>query len=254
MLQPILDLLFPPVCGLCDRESALKLCEKCLPNPFPGEQLLAQSFCNQCGEPGEKCIECKVFPLPEEVSIRSLWRYSERVEHLIKGFKYGGRYHLAGVLAGYLCSAIRNGAFPAERRYHWTSVATVPSTDLSIAERGYGHAWLIAREVAKKLKIRPDPFALSVRGDHPRQVSLKYEERLKHLHRKFVAKPHVGERVLLIDDVITSGASVLGASLALLRQGALFVDVITLARTEHFQSGRYELYKKSGVTERKASR
>lgn len=241
MLRAVIDLLFPPVCGLCDCESSSALCSECAPNPFLSEQLLRQTFCELCGEPGASCIECKVFPIPAEVTLRSLWLYSERVEHLIKGFKYSGRYQLATPLAAFLIAAIRQGVFPPERRHSWSKVVAVPSTNESLAERGYSHVSLLGSEVARELKLDFDPLTVIVRGNHPRQVSLKYEDRLKHLHRKFFSKPCKGERVLLIDDVITSGASVIGAGLALLKSGASSIDILTLARTEHFRTGRYDL-------------
>jgi predicted amidophosphoribosyltransferase len=84
-------------------------------------------------------------------------------------------------------------------------------------------------------------------GNHPLQASLSPNERLKHLKRKFRAERKIVSQksILLIDDVITSGASITGTTLALLEAGAAEIDVISICRSDLFSSLRHSLAKKS---------
>jgi len=254
LISELFNLLFPETCHCCERIGP-RLCGECRPQPFLGEQLLLGRYCLICGEsllPAsqleelELCIHCRLMPLPKEVLLRSIWRYSERTERPIKALKYAGKYQLAGFFQETLIGAIRAGAFPVERRWSWDLLLAVPSTDSALRNRGYGHMVLIARPLARALKLPFSPFALTTYGKHPQQASLKIEERLKHLSRKFRADEQVvrGKHVLLIDDVITTGASVIGSALALLGAGALSVDILSIARTEHFSISRASLYER----------
>jgi predicted amidophosphoribosyltransferase len=95
--------------------------------------------------------------------------------------------------------------------------------------RGFDHAELIARATARSLRL-PLKMLVVRAGDGPRQADVPLDERRANVRRRFVAKPNDG-RVLLVDDVFTTGATAEACSLALLTAGAESVDVVTWART-----------------------
>jgi ComF family protein len=160
---------------------------------------------------------------------RSLGIFHGRLRRLIHCFKFEGRWTLHGTFSkllvryakGYLAS-------------HDLLVA-VPLTPARLSERGFNQAAVMGRSVAY---MCGKPFlnrAVERRGNAPPQSSLNLERRVSNVTDTFtVRERHAsslkGRRVLLIDDVLTTGATASAAAAALLRSGARCVDVLTVAR------------------------
>lgn len=111
--------------------------------------------------------------------------------------------------------------------------APVPTALPRLIQRGYNPAWLLARHLGAR---RAWPDALLRPADGPAQHTLKRADRLARVRNAFVPNPALtsalkGRHILLIDDVMTTGATVSAAASALLRGGAAQVSVLALART-----------------------
>ena len=152
-------------------------------------------------------------------------------DRLIAAFKFHGRVELAPLLAERLLEAI--GRDP-QAMPHW--VMPVPLAPQRLAERGYNQAWEIARRVARRLGCRADAHCLLRPLDGAHQAELKLAQRQRNVARAFVVQPRRGvslhgQHVALVDDVMTSGATLHEAAAALRRAGAARVDAWVVART-----------------------
>jgi ComF family protein len=178
-----------------------------------------------------RCGECLRDPPPFARTV-CVADYGFPWDGLIAAFKFQGRAELAGLLAERLCAAIEAGAAtPAPEL-----VLPVPLSPQRLAERGYDQAWELARRVARRLRL-PAQARLLQRPIHTLQQSgLHRSERQRNLRTAFMADPRQraqlqGRRVALVDDVMTTGATLREASAVLLRAGAASVDLWVLART-----------------------
>jgi ComF family protein len=152
-------------------------------------------------------------------------------DRLIADFKFNARVELAAPLAQRLLAAIERDA-PALP--HW--VLPVPLAPQRLAERGYNQAWELARRVAHALGRRADAQLLArpLAGAH--QAELGAAQRRQNMKGAFMPNPRrraslQGQDVAVVDDVMTSGATLREAAAALRRGGAARVDVWVLART-----------------------
>ena len=152
-------------------------------------------------------------------------------DHLITDFKFNGRAELAPLLAHHLANAVRASALPLPQR-----VLPVPLSAARLAQRGYNQAWELARRVAAALQLPADATLLQRPLDTAHQAQLDRSERQRNLRTAFMADPRrraqlQGQRVALVDDVMTTGATAREATTVLLRAGAAAVDIWVLART-----------------------
>ena len=157
-------------------------------------------------------------------------RYRGLMRSAIHSFKYRNRRELAVPLASLLCEAVTGKL----GRASWEVLLPVPTTRLRHRERGYNQALLLARAAASELpgrlreravrRIRPSPFS---------QSKLSRRERRENVRDAFaVASPPdiAGCQVLVIDDIMTTGATMDQMAMALRRAGALRVYGAVLAR------------------------
>jgi predicted amidophosphoribosyltransferase len=254
LLSTAIDLVYENKCGVCripiSREEIV--CSYCDPekNLLLHSKLLNGPYCLKCAESIQEdeleiCKNCCLYPLPIRY-IRSVWNYTDTAESIICSYKYANSRSLSGVLAAALTTAIRSGAFPPEARYKWNLIVPIPSTNDSLKQRTFSPVGEITKLLSKDLGIPYSLLTLQVNGEHPPQASLSPKDRLKHLKRKYrvlIRNPWL-KRILLVDDVLTSGASALGSTLALLQAGAETVDYLSICRSELFGQFRAEIYKK----------
>jgi ComF family protein len=110
----------------------------------------------------------------------------------------------------------------------------VPLHPKRLRWRGFNQAVILAREVGRLWEIPVDPFLLLRSRETPPQTELREDERRKNVRGAFTVNPRKsvqGKKLLLVDDVYTSGATVNECSRTLLRAGAKQVQVLTLTRT-----------------------
>ena len=230
------DLLWAPRCASCDapvqcvdadaeRAAFCELCLDSLDRSWPPR-------CPRCGISFDAggfdhvCGRCLADPPPFE-SLVAPYAYGGALSSAISRFKYGPAPWLAAPLARLLFEAY----VPEERV---DVIVPVPLYPRRLRERGYNQAALLAGRAPRALGA---PLATAILHrviDTPHQAGLSGQQRLDALAGAFRARScrrFEGARVLLVDDVATTTATVRAASAALVDAGARAVDVLCLART-----------------------
>jgi ComF family protein len=267
-IKSIFDFVFPPVCLVCqnaisDDHSSKILCIKCdLINSFEQDynktanqdmflnqlSIASNSCCDRCGEVisfsgnhSETCFICNLWPPPIR-RVRSVFFYTDKVKALIRNLKYYNRHILSKYVSEILFKQLyRDDNFsPLFADMDWDLIVPLPSSSNALRSRGFSHTSLIAKSLGKKLDIPTDVYALCSVGTRKPQALLSISERHKNVSNAFYASPHrvSGSRVLLIDDIMTTGASIWAAANALLSAGVESVDALTLARSRDFKNYR----------------
>jgi ComF family protein len=230
-----LDLLLPPQCALC--ETAVgepgQLCAAC----FSATSFITAPLCARCGVPfgiagqgdgGGLCPSCRDAP-PVFGQARAALRYDRQGRRLILPFKHGDRTELARALAQPMARA---GAAMLDRA---ELLVPVPLHRRRLFHRGYNQAALLAQALAKVADRPVLPDALQrVRATVPLGGKTA-PERAAVVNDAFAVRPKrqgaiAGRRILLIDDVMTSGATANACATVLLAAGARSVDVLVAAR------------------------
>ena len=152
-------------------------------------------------------------------------------DRLIADFKFNAHVELAAALAQRLLEAVRRDGGPLPQ---W--VLPVPLAPQRLAERGYNQAWELTRRIARSLGIRAHARLLDRPLAGPHQAELGLAQRRINLRGAFVPNASTrislhGQHVAVVDDVMTSGATLREAAAALRRAGAARVDAWVLART-----------------------
>jgi ComF family protein len=235
--RPILDFLYPPRCAACGAPLAgRRICTRCVARV----EQLPDPRCEVCGGPLEsavsdaaRCARCLAHP-PRYRIARTIARYRTTAEDepgslpaLIRRHKYGLDQSVGRAILEYLGDEL-----PLSAR-DYDVVIPVPLHWRRLWWRGFNQAALLAREVARRLKLPLDTTAISRRRFTTPQTSRHHDERIRNVRRAF-AVTHPGRvknrRVLIVDDVMTTGATVDECARVLLAAGATCVDVFTLAR------------------------
>lgn len=213
-----------PVCLLCaapaGNGSLCTGCESDLPGaPFPGCPVCALPSLN-----GATCGAC-LKNAPAYDRAIAAFSYAHPVDAMIQALKYGGRFEFTPVLARALVARIGQESRPDR-------VIAVPLDNQRLKERGFNQALELAREAAKRLKLSVDANACRrIRPTAP-QTGLPYSERAKNVRRAFACERDLsGEHVAIVDDVMTTGATLNEIARVLKRAGAAQVSAWTVART-----------------------
>lgn len=237
--------LLPDACRLCRAPLAwadagekrarihLFLCPSCA----SGIPRIEPPFCTLCGLPfnagvAHVCGHC-LRHLPAFDRARAFCLYEGDVMKMIHAFKYAGKQELAAPLAFFLAEVWRD---------HWTAppdrILPVPMGTFSLWKRGFNQAGLLARAFAEEMgwsaKASPvfDLQSLVKIRKTASQTGLGRTERRANVRNAFTVKNDLaGEHVLLIDDVLTTGATAHSCARALRKAGAFSVSVLTVART-----------------------
>lgn len=157
--------------------------------------------------------------------------YGHPWNRLIPEFKFQGRVELAAWMARVLADAVsRDGTAMPD----W--IVPIPLGLKRLRERGYNQAWELARRVARHLGLPGQADVLARLVDTPHQVGASREERHRNLAQALIVEPRWiepmrGRRVALVDDVVTTGATVAAAARVLRQAGAAEVQAWMLART-----------------------
>lgn len=236
-IKAFLNFIFPPKCPLCGifltlEEESLFFCKEC----FGGINFINSPSCPRCGLPYPNidysthhlCGQCHLNKRAFEKA-RAVGYYDGILLKSIQYFKYYDRLTfgrpLGKLLGDYLMTS--------EDRYSYELIIPVPLHKKRLKERGFNQSSLLAKVVAKRNSVPLDVATLKrVRWTEP-QTNLSGKERETNVKGAFrvVKRDRVeGKKILLIDDVFTTGSTVNECAKALLRAEAKGVDVLTLAR------------------------
>ncbi len=240
-----LDGLFPRPCVACENDrdgEGFFLCASC----HSGVRRIVSPICDLCGQPGEMdydypgeefvCGLCRHEPYAFQQA-RSLGYYESALKLLIRHLKYrkqpGVMREIRLLLDDYFAQEKldRNGFI----------IIPIPLFAKRMKERGFDQAFLIAKELAGILDLPVMSGLLTRVRDTPFQASLARPKRLENIKGSFLAKHPdqvKGRKILLVDDVLTTGSTCNEAAKILKQSKADCVHVFTLARAV---KGRFSL-------------
>ena len=226
--EVVAETLWPTRCALCDAPGQV-LCDACARKlPF----LDWWRACPRCGSAFGR-VQCD---LCNPVALGRIGRerlpfsgcasavvFSEPTGRLVRVYKDHGERRLAAVIAGYMARAVPPG-------WDFDTLTYIPATKAAFRHRGFDHCELLAGNVAQRLGR---PQIRTLERPHARdQRALSARERIENLRSGLVPLEGAacGRRLLLVDDVLTTGSTLCAATDALMDAGAQKVFCLTFAR------------------------
>lgn len=252
-LRSLLEEITQPYCRICEtplfaaRGAGRLLCKKCCPI----EQLRDLVRAGQLDlPPAVPIVDLRhgQLAIPSSAGAFSSNRhfggfcsvtyFADRSPALVHQLKYGADPKLAQVLARTLLFALQEQLPCIQfRSFSWDLIVAVPSLPHTVSERGFAHMALVASQLSHDLGI---PWSLKAltRSDRSRlrQARSSALERRENVRGKIRAQAHAvhAKRILLIDDVVTTGASITESASSLVAAGAKSVDILSFARVANF--------------------
>ena len=214
--ERLLDLLYPPKCAFCrklvtDRRMLCPDCEKALPVPEKEKQSKKISGLAVCLSP---------------------LYYTGDVRQSLHRYKFQGAAAYYRIYAELMAACVKEHGLTADL------VTWVPLSRKRLRSRGYDQARLLAEEVAGRLGLPCEQTLEKIRNNPAQSGTSGAEERQKNVLGVYRAvTSFAGEHVLLVDDIVTTGATLSEAAKELLNAGAEQVSGLTLARTEREDRG-----------------
>lgn len=226
-INKILDYIYPPRCPVCERISPDGVCERCRPNL----KWVKQDYCMKCGKPledaqEEYCADCRrrrhFF-----VQGRALLSYEGAVKLSLYRMKYANKREYAKCYGKEMARALG----PWVRQRGITRIVPVPLHASRRRQRGYNQAAWIAKALGEQLHIPVDEKSLVRQKKTVPLKKLDGRQRRENLQEAFSLRRPIppGERILLVDDIYTTGSTVDEAAKCLIRAAGSTVFVMTVA-------------------------
>lgn len=232
----LFSLVFPDDCRVCGQPlreiSRIPVCAACLSEPQP---LIAEYFCVSCRAPflnahpldeSGRCALCRL-GLAGFDAVYSYGSYEGTLRKLIHLFKYSQIRPLARPFGDLLSRVV-----PREQRFD--CVVPMPLHWRRRWERGFNQSELLAREIARRWNVPVNQAVRRVKATAS-QAGLTNAKRRANVSGAFAMRRGIrldGARVLLVDDVLTTGASAAACARVLKRAGAVHVALVAVARTD----------------------
>ena len=221
-------MLFKPHCFLCSSHegSALGLCKACL-NDLPWHHALQ---CPQCAllSNGLTCGSCLNAPSHFDAT-QALFTYTFPIDSLLQHYKYKDMLHLADTFASLLSEKKLSNPNLTKKT---DLIIPMPMHHARLKERGFNQALEIARIVAKNIRVKLDYTSCQRIKLTPPQASLPLKERTQNIRGVFNCTQNLqGLNIALVDDVMTTGASLNELAKTLKKAGAAHVECWVIART-----------------------
>ena len=216
--------LLPQNCLLCGETAAdLALCRRCHTD-LPWHAAMACQVCALPNPGGELCGACLKHP-PAFDATRAILDFQFPVNALLRHYKYAGFLAIAEFMGTLLAERIRNEQQP-------DIVIPMPLHPSRLKERGFNQAVEIARVVCARTSVPLDLHACSRTRPTPPQAGLPLQARRKNLRGVFACNMDLsGKRIALVDDVMTTGASLDELARCIKGAGAAHVECWVAART-----------------------
>jgi len=220
-----MDWLYPPHCCNCGRRGSV-ICEKC----YELIELIPQNQCAKCGYPirgkADICSDCRNSP-PIFYQMKAWAVYTGPIAKAIHSFKYKNDLYMGKLLANPLCEIFYQSGWEIDL------IVPVPLSTQRMRTRGYNQSALLASYLGRKIGIPVSNNLLKRIRHTETQISLDVNKRFTNLMDAFYANPAKLKKknVLVIDDVITTGATMHNCTKAILNAGADNVYCLSAART-----------------------
>ncbi len=236
LLADLAGLIYPNVCQFCEKEIATAkegyVCERCKSNV----KYIEPPFCERCGKPYYGsitvkfiCSDCKSSKIYFDRA-RSAVEYEDIVKKAVHLYKYKGALWIEPMLAEILTTTIQKDLNPSE----WDSVIPVPLHFVKYNERGFNQAERLSISISKATAIPVNKNVLKRIKYTETQTALNRTKRSENVKNAFVVKDKSGwlngKRIILVDDIMTTGATVNECARMLRRAGVAKIDVWTFAR------------------------
>jgi ComF family protein len=235
LLNAFLDVILPPLCHLCHsfipNAGKLHICQTCC-DRLP---IITSPLCSICGIPfigignDHRCGSCLTHP-PNFDFARAHFLYEGSIRDLIHSYKYNQHTYLRYPLA--LLTVERMSGFLEDFGPHL--IVPVPLHRSRLRQRGFNQAVLLGKELSRQLSLPMTPDALVRTRQTAPQIELSATERRLNVKGAFSVKrpDHIaGRRILLLDDVMTTGSTMDECAKELKKAGAEVVIAATIART-----------------------
>lgn len=221
MLEKIIGAIAPHICLVCESEGRL-LCSWCAPDAVK----VIPSRCYRCSASTQDdavCKKCRTNTVLRYVWVASV--YEGTAKQLIRKLKFERAKAAAKLIAEYIHQNTPN--LPPE-----TLVTYVPTANRRVRLRGYDQSKLVAQRLARLRRLKCAP--LLVRHGHSRQVRSSRTARAKQAAENYTAKHETipYQTVLLIDDILTTGATIEAAAKVLRKAGVKHVNAAVFAQKQ----------------------
>jgi ComF family protein len=218
--------LLPAHCVLCGASThAARVCRRCALT-LPRLPLERCARCASALPSGGTCGEC-LERCPHFDAVSAVYAYEFPVDALIQAYKYGGDLSLAPLLAHALARTLNE---PAQ------AIIPMPLALERQRSRGFNQAHELAREIGRTLRVPVLACACRKVAETPPQAGLSLAARARNVRGAFVCDADLaGKRVAVVDDVMTTGATLNELARVLKRAGAAHVSGWVVARTSGFR-------------------
>lgn len=202
IISYLIDIIYPAEekCIICDEDGFIGICPFC---------------------------ESKINKIRSQDGILSYGYYGGILKDLILSFKYNKNFTAGRVISELLLTLIN------EEKIECDMICYVPMTKSSIKKRGFNQCEIIAKRISKKLNIPVSKALIKVKNTKE-QKTLSKEERKNNIKDAFIIKENkeiLNKRILLVDDVITTGTTLLECKKILEKSGAEKITILTIAKS-----------------------
>jgi competence protein ComFC len=228
LLDGFVDLIYPPSCALCGRVSSEEICHRCLAELLP----LGDEICPKCGNPctrGAVCLFCTAIDFKFDKA-QSFYHYEEPLRDAVLDFKYHHSVRKGAALTNLFSGEFRKTQLAGRE---FDVVIPVPATPSKKRRRGYNQTEIMARGLSEVTGIPVAPYGLMKKRDTRSQTGLDFKGRVSNVEGSiYVPDGSIidGKMVLLVDDIITTGATISECADVLKSNGAKEVVAVSLAR------------------------
>ncbi len=232
MLKTLLNLLFPVQCIICNKyQDQNQVCSDC----WAKITFITKPYCSICSFPfayendlNAVCGYC-VMHKPKYDRAIAIMRYDYHSKKLIQKFKYQDQLHVLDYLVNLMLNMGKEIIEQAD------IIVPVAMHKMKLLKRGYNQAALLAMNIAQNNNLQYLPQLITKIKTAPAQAELSKEERLKNIKNSFKLNPKFkadikGKNILLVDDVITTGATIAECCRIIRAEKPAKIFVLTLAK------------------------